>query len=281
MLQATTVGRFSIDDIPILGQFGDVPAHVEAFHETTRLYRRASARFRRSVQFFNGSETGTLAVTRGAKTYPNGRRLNLPEPQALTSTLTEALRNRRSVREFSGAVMSGEEVSTLLYHALGANRSIPSAMSAKAIFRLRPYPAAGAMFAVEFYPVFLRVDCVPRTFAHFNASSRTATLLRSGVADADLEAALGDTPALRTAALLIVQTVVMKRITQKYRERGYRFALLEAGLAAQNICLVASAMGLGSLVWGGFFDRTLDALIHVQGLEETSVNAIFIGALPS
>jgi SagB-type dehydrogenase family enzyme len=274
------VARLSIDDIPILGELGNVPEHVEASHETTRLYRRASARFRRSVRLFNGSATATFAVTRSAKTYPNGRSLNLPEPQALTSTLTEALRNRRSSKEFSGASMSKEEVSTLLYHALGANRSMPSANSAEATFRLRPYPAAGTMFPVEFYPVFLRVEDASRAVTHPNPSSNTGTLLRSAVAHTELEAALGDTPALRSAALLIVQTVVMKRITQKYRERGYRFALLEAGLAAQNICLVASAMGLGSLVWGGFFDRTLDELIRVHGLEETSVNAILVGALP-
>jgi SagB-type dehydrogenase family enzyme len=274
------VAGLSIDDVPIVGELGNVPEHVEQFHETTRLYQRASARFRRSVQFFNRSEAGLLAATRSAKIYPNGRSLSLPEPQTLTSALTEALRNRRSIRDFSGAAISKAEVSTLLCHALGSNRSMPSASSAEAIFRLRPYPAAGALFAVEFYPIFLRVEDASRAVTHFNPSSMTGTLLRSAVADAELAAALGDTPALRSAALVIVQTIVMKRITQKYRERGYRFALLEAGLAAQNICLVASAMGLGSLVWGGFFDRTLDELIQVHGLEETSVNAIFVGTLP-
>jgi SagB-type dehydrogenase family enzyme len=279
MLQAMVAG-FSIDDIPVLEELGNVPPHVQEFHETTRLYRRASAQFRRSVQFFNRSEAGVLAVTRGGKTYPNGRSLSFPEPQTLTSTLTEALQNRRSTRDFCDKTISKEEIFTLLCHALGSNRSMPSATSAEAIFRLRPYPAAGALFAVEFYPVFLRVEDASRAVTHFNPSSMTATLVRSAVADAELAAALGDTPALRSAALVIVQTIVMKRITQKYRERGYRFALLEAGLAAQNICLVASAMGLGSLVWGGFFDRTLDELIQVHGLEETSVNAIFVGTLP-
>ena len=276
----TTVTGRLIDDVPILGEFGDVAEHVEVFHETTRLYRRASARFRRSVQFFNQSEAAALAVSRSAKTYPNGRKLTLPPAQALTATLTGALRNRRSVREFSGGCLSQEEVSTLFEHALSANRAVASDRSADAMFHLRPYPAAGAMFSVEFYPIFLRVEGISRAVAHFSPGFRTVTLLRSDVSNQALEAALGCSVALRTAGLVMVQTIVMKRITQKYRERGYRFALLEAGLSAQNICLVASAMGLGSLVWGGFLDRTLDALIQVHGLEETSVNAIFVGALP-
>ena len=51
----------------------------------------------------------------------------------------------------------------------------------------------------------------------------------------------------------------------KYGARGYRFALLEAGHQAENICLMAVQLGLDSLCIGGFHDMSLNTILGIDG----------------
>ena len=51
---------------------------------------------------------------------------------------------------------------------------------------------------------------------------------------------------------------------RKYGERGYRVLLLDAGHVAQNILLVATALGIGACTVAGFHD---DALAHELGVD--------------
>lgn len=52
---------------------------------------------------------------------------------------------------------------------------------------------------------------------------------------------------------------------EKYGRRGSRYALLEAGHAAQNICLMATALGLGCVVVGAFRDSLIKELLDLRG----------------
>lgn len=45
-----------------------------------------------------------------------------------------------------------------------------------------------------------------------------------------------------------------KKTTDKYGERGFRYVFMEAGHMAQNICLMATELGLGSCCIGAFDD---------------------------
>jgi SagB-type dehydrogenase family enzyme len=78
-------------------------------------------------------------------------------------------------------------------------------------------------------------------------------------------------------ALAVVQVINIRRIVTKYRQRGYRFALIEAGLAAQTLCQMATAFGLGALMWGGFREHLLDPLLELDGVNTSSVGVIFVG----
>ena len=59
----------------------------------------------------------------------------------------------------------------------------------------------------------------------------------------------------------------------KYGERGYRFALPEAGHAMQNILPGATALGLGACPVGGFIDDRLHDLVDVDRVEEAVLYA--------
>jgi len=79
------------------------------------------------------------------------------------------------------------------------------------------------------------------------------------------DAAFGQDPVGRGAAVVVI-AAVFTRTTKVYGERGIKYVHLEAGHAAQNLCLMATALGLGSVVVGAFDD---DAVLDVTGIPET------------
>ncbi len=92
-----------------------------------------------------------------------------------------------------------------------------------------------------------------------------------------LRGALVDREIAERAAALLVVTAMIWRSRFKYGERGYRFALLEAGHAAQNMLLAATGLALAALPLGGFYDRRLDELVGADGLDEATLYAIALG----
>lgn len=62
-------------------------------------------------------------------------------------------------------------------------------------------------------------------------------------------------------------------IVRRYGQRGLRFALLEAGHLAQNLVLVATALGFKSITLGGFYD---DALAVAGGLDSVAELPVYL-----
>ena len=82
---------------------------------------------------------------------------------------------------------------------------------------------------------------------------------------------------LDQASALVVVTAVFSRSRFKYGQRGYRFALLEAGHVVQNAVLAATELGLPALPLGGFYDRLLDGIVGADSLDEATVHALVLG----
>jgi SagB-type dehydrogenase family enzyme len=77
--------------------------------------------------------------------------------------------------------------------------------------------------------------------------------------------------------VMIFITAVFERSVFKYGDRGYRFVLLEAGHVGQNLSLVANGLGLGAVSVGGYFDRKIDGLLGIDGLNHSTVYIISLG----
>jgi SagB-type dehydrogenase family enzyme len=68
--------------------------------------------------------------------------------------------------------------------------------------------------------------------------------------------------------VVVIITAIRERTMWKYGQRGYRYVWLDAGHLGENLYLVATAMGLGPVGVGGFFDRELNALLALPAKEE-------------
>ena len=58
---------------------------------------------------------------------------------------------------------------------------------------------------------------------------------------------------------------------------AYRYVYLDAGHIAQNLALGAVALGLGSCQIGALYDAEVNALLNVDGVEESAVYMTVVG----
>jgi SagB-type dehydrogenase family enzyme len=83
------------------------------------------------------------------------------------------------------------------------------------------------------------------------------------------------------APVAFIWSAVWGRSAQKYGDRALRYAYLDAGHLAENLHLAAAALGLGACMIGAFLDDEMNALVGVDGLEESVIYAACVGKPPA
>lgn len=159
----------------------------------------------------------------------------LPAPATDGSmSLERALATRRSVREFGPQALTIGQLGQLLWAGQGLND--PGGK--------RTAPSAGALYPLELYAVTASevLHYLPR--GH-RAEVRTGVDLRPQLASA----AFGQ-EAVRSAPVVLVVAAAPARTRARYGARAAAFVELEAGHAAENVLLQATALGLGAVPIG-------------------------------
>ena len=81
------------------------------------------------------------------------------------------------------------------------------------------------------------------------------------------------------ASTVFIITGVLDRTRIKYRDRGYRYALIETGHLGQNICLLTAELGLGCYPLGGFIDHVVNELLDISFQKEFALYLLAVGTL--
>jgi SagB-type dehydrogenase family enzyme len=167
------------------------------------------------------------------------------------SVLADVIRERRSPTGFREQPITHDKVAALIDGAAGITFE-----GRTDDFHRRAYPSGGALYPIEVYAAVLAGEDIDPGLYHYNVRDRTLERLVSGNLRDDLEFVATDLT--DTASLCIFLTARMERTTQKYGDRGYRYALMEAGHVMQNISLIAEHEGLGCRPIAGFAEAAAD-----------------------
>ena len=203
------------------------------------------------------------------KSYPDAERVALPDPHGYQAlSLEQAIEARRSVRDYASAPLSSQELARLLHAAQGITAPRQG---------FRAAPSAGALYPVELYAVVHAVAGLEPGIYHYAVGEHALELLQSGdFRAAVMQAGLGQ-DFLWQAGVCFVLSAIFQRTRWRYRERTYRYVLLEAGHVGQNLYLAATAMGLGVCAVGAFLDDALNDLLGLDGQAEAALYVISVG----
>lgn len=201
----------------------------------------------------------------GAEELPSVVKLPQVNTQGSMSVET-AIQLRRSVRHFDKSGLTLAEVGQLLWAAQGITLSAG----------LRAAPSAGALYPLEVDVLVSRVEGLEAGVYRYVPKDHVLVRRIPGDRRESLcSAALGQR-ALSEAPAVIVISAVYERTTHKYGQRGIRYVLEEAGHAAQNVCLQAVALQLGSVHIGAFQDEDVARVLQL-GEEEKPLVLLPVG----
>jgi SagB-type dehydrogenase family enzyme len=204
----------------------------------------------------------------------NRKLIALPAPKAIRLgglSVREAIDQRRTLRAYSRAPLSLEELSYLLWCTQGVQQIVPGFKT------MRSVPSAGARHAFETYLCANNVSGLTPGLYRFLALEHALIEEdpRPDFADRLAEACLGQ-ETVKTCAATFIWTAVVYRMTYRYGERGYRYLYLDAGHVCQNLYLAAEAIGCGVCALAAFSDNEVNRLL---GLDGESRFAIYLGTV--
>lgn len=196
------------------------------------------------------------------KEYPRMPRIELPEYDNVAMSLSDALQARRSFLEPRST--EGLEISTLsslLGHSLRKRDDS----------RKRPYPSDSMVYPVETYLIGNVIRGNAAGAYHYHPSLHVLEHLWDISYDARTLSTSATTP---HGAALMVFTAIWPRATAAQGDSAYITTLLEAGHMAQNILLMATALGIQARPIADFDDDAIHGTLDIQTDIEQALYAI-------
>jgi SagB-type dehydrogenase family enzyme len=185
--------------------------------------------------------------------------LRLPEPRFKGNvSLEEALLRRRSIREYLPEPLSLEEVAQLLWSAQGITHP----------HGYRTAPSAGALYPLEIYIHATRVEGLETGIYRYDPHRHALLDVKRGNFTKDIYTIALSQEQVLSAPLIVMFFAIFERTTVKYGRRGIRYVFNEVGHAGQNLYLQATALGLGTVVIGAFYDEELKEVVGARRDEE-------------
>lgn len=240
-LSISTV-RDTIDDLVICGILADS-------HEQLLLYHSLTYNPPKYPPALSLAEIGELTEKRPDYTVKEPVAV-YRDTGALSLPVYSMLRARHSCRGFLDVPVEPEK----LFAICKASYS----------FRLYPVASAGALFPLSVYFINkVASGRLPAGLYQFNPRTEEILLLAAGLSSEMVQYSLNDTDGIFGAPCVFFVCADIGRHVKKYANRGYRYTLLEAGHAVQNMTLAAAELGLGGVEYGGFYDEAVKRMFQM------------------
>ncbi len=197
------------------------------------------------------------------KTIPEAQTVILPRSWPKDGDpLLDILQHRRSKRKFPAGPLSLSDLACLLWAMQGITAQAGT-------FFFRTSPSAGALYPIETYVVADKVEGVESGIYHFNALEFLLEEIRLDVSGKEVARAALDQGFIAKGAATFIWSAVFRRNMSKYGNRGGRYILMDVAHICQNLLLAAEHLGLAACPVAAFYDDELNALLHVDGQEES------------
>jgi SagB-type dehydrogenase family enzyme len=199
--------------------------------------------------------------------------IELPAALACDAALTRAIVAALQQRSPGGGRIQLEALATLLRIADGS--FVADGMPA------RRGPALVTLHAARPFELFVhasKVDGLPCGLYHYHPHRCDLRLLRRMDHTHEIAERVRDANVVYGASAIVFVAATPERLFLVNGDRGYRYALVEAGAVVQTFKLVAGALGLACMATADYFDRQLDAILGLDGLSVSTVTLVAVSA---
>ncbi len=198
-------------------------------------------------------------------------------PPSLEAPAFDVLRGRchGEVSNTDGAAL----LSQILWHAAAVSAARQARRTAERYF-LRVNPSSGNLHPTEFHFATRGLAGWSDGLYHYRVLTHEAEQRAAGDYVEALIRQAGQ-EAFGAVPLVFVLTTIVWREAWKYRERAYRYCLLDMGHAWQALALAGRAAGLEAKAFGHFADDAVADLVRLE--DEWPLLLVFLGgpAIPA
>jgi len=243
----------------VISQSKDILERVERVLE----YHRVSKHTPASIVTLK-PQTDPSAQPSPYRSFPGLPKVSLP-----TGLLDLAVSAQAVMREGLAALPEShvrppqdlKTIATWLYFAYGitAERNFEGHK-----YRLRTCPSGSALFPCELYLAAFAIEGLEPGLYSFNPREFTLTKLRDGPETlAHLKRGRPDLAFLRFVPAALLVSTIFWRTAWKYRVRGFRVALEDAGHLIANVVATANGLGIATMTRLKMNDNTMRELIGI------------------
>ena len=259
---------------------GEDHSDIEDFHESTKIGAVPDLQFVRNVSEFLHSPPVRHLSARAWKQYAGYDSVALPDTGLGERTLAQVLAARRSMANrppATGPRLNVGDLAAILKHSYGVTGELRDGAAFPAL-PLRASCSAGGLYPLEIYPIVLDVDGLAAGVYHYSVMDHALEVLRLENPAECYPDFAGQQGFCQSAGAIVLVTAVMRRTLSKYRQRGYRFVMNDAGALCQSLYLTSAAVGVACSAWGGFCDDAAGGYLGVDNVDEVVVLGFVLGA---
>lgn len=189
--------------------------------------------------------------------------IELPEPEDnKTFFFKDLLNERYTVRGYKSKALPINEISYILWTAYGLKRGGG-----------RVVPSAGGTYPLDIYlscgDIEIKEgDKIPSGVYLYIPEKHQLNIVKTGDLRKNIANASLSQMWMAEAPCMIIVTCEYERITHRYRDRGIRYAIMEAGNVSQNISLSCFYRGLGCGIVGAFNDELVKNILGIKKVHE-------------
>jgi len=209
--------------------------------------------------------------------------LDKPDLARLVETdppLTAVIEQRRSIRTHGEKPISIQQLGEFLYRVARVKKLI-SIESDELGVSFRPYPAGGALYELEIYPVINRCAGLAAGLYYYHPLNHHLCKIAERNSQVDMLLDMAGSTALMQSQpqLYFAITSRFQRLQWKYQGVAYALMLKHVGVLYQTMYLAATAMGLAPCALGGGNADLFAAAAQLDYYAETTVGEFVLGTI--
>ncbi|MBA3537314.1 MAG: SagB/ThcOx family dehydrogenase [Tatlockia sp.] len=210
------------------------------------------------------------------------KKINLAKTAPLKLSLENLIKNRRSIRHYTGDSVSLDYVASIVKAGIGVTSTCEVSLgkNSSTSLSLKAAPSAGGIYPVELYLVSLNIDKLEKGIYQYNPSEDCLVkLYQHETVNKLLEcfSVTEDLISIKRAAFICLLIGSAPKLMYKYGNRGVGFTIHEVGSISQNIHLAVTSLGLGSVDCASYFNDEAHRVLNIDGIYRHLFHTIVIG----